>query len=321
MDGFKKQLIETQNFYGEVLLFDQAEICAILLSGSLDSHIVQQLRDKISALENGKQYNYIVDLDGVTFISSTGLGFLMYLLKNRLEFVILSQPNLAVMKPFNLLGIKERFRYYQTIEDLAKQPEVPKEVLPPFWVAKDDVTAGYQRKKWVNILRGYLAEEELASEIEYMSAYLNAAEHQDTITLPADEKYASMLYIFLGRVFGRAKVYSGEPIDEGTIELVAKELMTNAVKHGYGRKPGGMVEAGYTVDLTKVEISFTDHGRGYLPSPAKENGMPPMGMDLLRKIFDQLSISPAPQTKAGGLVLGPGTTVRMVKYLKPKASP
>jgi anti-sigma regulatory factor (Ser/Thr protein kinase) len=151
-----------------------------------------------------------------------------------------------------------------------------------------------------------------------MTSLIHAAEHQDAISLPAEEMYASMLYMFLDRAFGRVSEYSGEPVDGATIELIAKELMTNAVTHGYGRQPGGMVEASYAADREKIEIRFADHGQGYSPAVPADDGVPSVGLELLRKIFDELTISEAPGEKAEGLVLGKGTMVRMVKYLKPR---
>jgi anti-sigma regulatory factor (Ser/Thr protein kinase) len=178
-----------------------------------------------------------------------------------------------------------------------------------------------QQKQWVNILRNYLAEEELAREIQRMSSYVEAAERQDAIILPAEEKYASVLYKYLDRVFGRVNEYSGEPIDEPAIELIAKELMTNAAKHGYGYQPGGMVEVSYTADRAKIEIRFTDRGKGYAPAAPADDDLPSAGVELLRKLFDELTISEAPRGKAKGLVLGKGTMLRMVKYLKPRTRP
>ncbi len=321
MSDWEKHVVETLNFNATVLVFDQSDLCAILLSGSMDTHVVAMLREKVNAATIGKRYNYIVDLDGLTYISSTGLGFLMYLLKHQREFVYLSHPKLAVLKPFNLLGIRTMFRYYQTVGDLEKQPEVPAEILSPFWVEKEEVAAARQRKKWVNILRDYLVDGELTREIQLMSAYLGAAEDGDSITLPAEEKYASVLYKFLDRAFDNVNEYSGEPIDEAAIELMAKELMANAVKHGYGGQPGGMVTARYAADRVRIEITFSDHGKGYSPAAASDDAQPAAGLQLLRKIFDELTVGEAQHQAAEGLVLGKGTTVRMVKYLKPRSRP
>jgi anti-anti-sigma factor len=319
MENMGKHVVEMANLNGTILWFEQADLCAILLGGSMDTHVVAALRERVSAITDRKRCNYVVDLDGVSYISSTGLGFLMSLLKQQREFVYLSNPRPAVLKPFNLFDIKNLFRYYQSIDDLEKQPGLPGDVCSSIREQKEALRALGPHKRGLEILADYLDNENELLEIQRMTPYIHSAEHQDSIMLPAEEKYASVLYMFLDRVLGRSNKYSGEPIDEATIELIAKELMTNAVKHGYSHQPGGMVEVGYVADQARIEISFTDHGRGYAPADRGEDRLPSAGLLLLRKIFDELTIGEAPRGKAEGLVLGPGTTVRMVKYLKANA--
>ena len=321
MENMDKRAVETPSFHGTVLVFDRLDLCAILLSGSMDTHVAAQLREKVSAATAGKRYNFVADLDGVTYISSSGLGFLMYLLKNKREFVYLSNPRPAVMKPFNLFDIKSLFRYYQSVDDLGNQPGLPSEILSSLREQKNALRAMGPHKRGLEILADYLDNEEELHEVQRITPLIHAAEGGDAITLPAQEKYASVLYVFLARAFGRVNEYSGEPIDEPAIELIARELMTNAIKHGYGHQPGGMVEASYKADRAKIEISFTDHGTGYSPAARADDALPSAGLELLRKIFDELTISEAPKTKAEGLVLGTGTMVRMVKYFKPNAEP
>jgi len=312
-------IIDTQNFHAAVMVFDQAELCAILLSGSMDTHVVPQLQDRVTAVAAGQRYNFIVDLDEVSYISSTGLGFLMFLQKRQRDFVYLSNPRPAVMKPFNLFDIKSLFRYFQLVEDLCGQAGISDAVLAAVREQKGAMRALQPRKRGLEILADYLDNEKELYEVRRMTPYIHAAEHKDAITLPAEEKYASVLYMFLDRVLGRSNTYRGEPLDEGTIELIAKELMTNAVKHGYGHQPGGLVEVGYVTGPARIEISFTDRGRGYAPGARPEDGLPSAGLVLLRKLFDELTISEAPPGGAEGLVLGKGTMVRMVKYLKADA--
>ncbi|GEM_PF-1095616 len=314
-----KLVVETPSFTGKILVFDELDTCVILLSGSLEPHTVSNLREKVNSATIGKKYNFVVDMDGVTYISSTGLGFLMYLVKNRKEFVCLSKPGPAVLKPFDLLGIQHLFRYYHSIDDLEKQPGMPADVLSPLWVEKKVLTASLQQKQWVKILKDHLAARELTREIQSMSPYLEAAEHQDVLVLPADEKYASVLYKFLDRALGRAVEKGGQPLDATTMEIVAKELMANSVKHGYGYQTGGMVEASFRVDDSRLEITFADHGRGYAPSPPSDDALPSAGVEMLRKVFDELAIGEPSQKLSDGLVLGRGTMVRMVRRLKPRA--
>ena len=315
---FKKSVVEEPNFSATILVFDRADLCAILLSGSLDTHVVPRLREAAKAATAGKKCNYVVDLDGVTYISSTGLGFLMYLLKQQREFVFLSNPRPAVLKPFNLFDIKSLFRYYQTVADLGTQPGLTDEVISAIRGQKGSLRATGPHKRGLATLAEYLENEE---EVQRMAPYIHGAGQQGRITLPAEEKYAGVLYLFLEKAFGQAGELLGEPIDEAAIELISKELMTNAAKHGYGHQKGGMVEVGYAVDTAKIEVSFADRGRGYSPGAPAEDGLPSAGLAMLRGIFDELTIAPGPEGRSEGLVLGGGTTVRMVKRVKPKAGP
>jgi anti-anti-sigma factor len=319
MEQMNKLVVETPSFTGKVLVFASLHTCVIILSGSVESHVVPQLRDKVRAATSGSKHDYVVDMDEVTYISSNGLGFLMYLAKNRRDFVLLSKPGPAVLKPLDLLGIQHLFRYYQSMEDLEKQPGVPAEVLSPLWMEKKVLAASLHQKQWVKILKDHLAAKELTREIQGMSSYLEAADRQDSIVLPADEKYASVLYKFLDRAFGQAAEHGGNTVDAPTIEIIARELMANAVKHGYGFKSGGKVEVGFSLDRSALEITFTDHGRGYSPDSPDDDTLPPAGLEMLRGFFDILDIGHAPQKLADGLVLGKGTTVRMVKRLEPGA--
>ncbi|MRR08818.1 STAS domain-containing protein [bacterium] len=315
MEHREKHVVETLNFNGTLLAFDRIGLCAILLSGSMDTHVVAQLREKTDAVIAGRRFNFVVDLDGVSYVSSTGLGFLMNLLRRKRDYVFLSNPRPAVLKPFNLFDVTNLFSYYRSVDDLVRQPGVPAEVVADIRSQKESVRALGPHKRGLEILADYLENEEELHEIQRMTPYIHAAEQQDRITLPAEEKYASVLYMFLERAFSRAGECAGEPIDDQTVELVAKELMTNAVKHGYHHRHGGMVRASYATDPAKIVITFTDHGTGYAPAAPDDDGLPAAGLQLLRRLFDELTIGEADAAAAEGLVLGKGTTVRLVKHL------
>jgi len=319
MKEFDKIILETPNFNAKILVFDTVNLCAIMLSGSMESHQASQLREKVNASTIGKKYNYLVDMDGLTAISSNGLGFLMYLSKNKRDFVYLSRLNPAVSKPFDLLGINNLFLYYRSLEDLEKQPGFPQSVLAALWMEKRVLSAAIHQKQWVKILKEHLASRELTKEIQSLSAYLEAAEKQNPVALPAEEKFASVLYKFLERAFTQFEEHGGANLEAASLELIAKELMANAIKHGYDYQSGGQIEVGYQIEDGRMEITFTDHGRGYSPQPNGNDSLPSAGLELLRRIFDDIEISTPPQKLSEGLVLGPGTMMRLVK--KSKAAP
>ncbi len=313
MPDFNKQTLETSNFTAKIIVFDSLDLCAVFLSGQMESHLASQLREKVYSTTIGKRYNYLVDLEGLTSISSNGLGFLMYLAKNKRDFVYISRPHSAIIQPFNLLGIGHLFLYYHSLEDLERQHGFPQAALSVLWMEKKVLSATLHQKQWVKILKEHLASRELTKEIQSLSAYLEAAEKQNPITMPADDKFTSILYRFLERAFAEYEEAGGQNLEAATLELIAKELMANAVKHGYNYQSGGQIEAGYRIENGHLEITFTDHGRGYNPRPNGDDSLPSAGLEMLRKIFDRLEISVPPQRLAEGLVLGPGTLVRMIK--------
>jgi hypothetical protein len=56
-------------------------------------------------------------------------------------------------------------------------------------------------KRWVKILKDYLAHDEVLEEIKRLSPYISQANEADAISLPSQAKYICILYMFLDRVF------------------------------------------------------------------------------------------------------------------------
>lgn len=263
-------------------------------------------------------FNFIIDLTHVNYISSTGLGFLMYLSKYKSAFVFLSFPPEKIQKPFKLLELDEYFQFYSNLDELRVRIHVPEELLRALKEETAIVDVQY-KMRWMNILRGYVSShEELMKEIDRMRPYLHDAESNDMLTLPTEEKYACVLYRFLDRIFRQEATISSEEIDDALVELITKELITNAIKHGYNDRKDGIIEAHYRIDEEKLTVSFIDYGRGFSSPEPRHDLFPSAGLKLLDRLFDEVSIRRAPRKRVSGAVLGKGTQVTMIKYLKPR---
>jgi anti-sigma regulatory factor (Ser/Thr protein kinase) len=205
--------------------------------------------------------------------------------------------------------------FYRTFEELRNNAAIPDIIVQVLQKRKERSGRAEYRKRWVKILRDYLAHMEVVKEIQNMGPYIQQAEYQNSIAVPSEEKYACILYKFLDRIFNRVLQVNGDEFDDWTIELIAKELMTNAVKHGYSYRKNGVVEASYTLYNGTIEINVIDYGKGFTPSVNSRQSLPSAGLKILRKIFDEIIITSAPQKNIQGLVLGKGTMVKMKKYL------
>jgi anti-anti-sigma factor len=297
---------------------DDTRFGVFIFGGSMDTHPILEFQEKIKYDVLIASYNFIIDVRRVTYISSSGLGFLMYMLKYKRETVFLSQPPEVILKPFNLLGIGEFFKFYRDFDELAQIAALPKEFCDSLKNEVKSFSDVQYKDAWVKVLKDYLALEEVSKEMEKMASYIKHADTANSITLPSEEKYACILYKFLDRVLNREVNLGPNSIDAVTVELVAKELMENAVQHGYDFHSGGVVESDFKVDGNKLEISVIDYGRGFSAGGTSKSTLPPTGLQLIRKIFDEVLITDAPRKRVHGLILGKGTHVKMIKYLRPK---
>jgi anti-anti-sigma factor len=314
----KSDSIEFPAFHCRYLLDEENRIAVIIFSGSLDKEPVLKIKKHLQDYVITRRFSFIVDLTYVNYISSTGLGFLMYLSKYKEQFAFLSFPPEEIQKPFKLMELDEYFQFYSNPDELKTRAQVPAELVR----ALKDETAMmdiHYKMRWMNILRGYVSShDDLMKEIDHMRPYLHDAENEEVLTLPSEEKYSCVLYRFLDRIFRQEANISNEEIDETLVELIAKELITNAVKHGYGNRKDGIIEANYTLDNEKLIFNLIDYGKGFSSPQPRHDLFPSAGLRLLDKLFDEVVIRRPQRKRVQGLVLGKGTQVSMTKYLKPR---
>ncbi len=312
----QKEKIETVNFYARLLYDEKQSIFIIILSGSLDKEPILQLQEQVKNIIATRKYSFVVDLSHVTYISSTGLGFLMYLMKYRKDFVFLSSPPESILKAFKLLDTDDLFMFYYTLDELKSRTEISDETIQLIEDEIHTVKEITYKKRWVKILReNYPTYWETLKEVEKLTPYIQQAEQGEEISLPSEQIYTCVLYKFLERVIYRIAKIDREEVDDMLVELISKELMSNAIKHGYENRKEGIIEANYSKDDKKLEINFIDYGKGFGSAEEPHDAIPATGLALLRKIFDNVAISEAPKKKIQGLVLGKGTMVKLTKLL------
>lgn len=311
----RREEFEYTNAFVRFVFDDAAKLCVIVFTGSMDTESILNLKERTQDIIRKREYDYVVDLSHVMYIGSTGLGYLTFLAKYRKNFLFLSDPPEEIRKPFELLEMEDIFRFYQEPLDLLKEELVPKSIVTRLVQEIDQIRDIQYHKRWVKILRDYLSHDEVIKEIKRLTPFIKEANESQKISLPSEVKYTCILYKFLDRAFNNVAKIDRDMVDDATLELIAKELMTNAVRHGYNYRKDGVVQASYELGEAKIEIKVIDYGKGFLERK-EEQELPRTGLELLKKIFDEVTIGEAPREKVKGKVLGKGTMVKMVKHLK-----
>jgi anti-sigma B factor antagonist len=97
----------------------------LAVAGEVDVYTAPALRDRIAELLDGGQRKLVIDLGGVEFLDSTGLGVLVAGLNRAKEVggvLSLVCPQERVLKLFRITGLDEVFTVHSTVDDALAGP-------------------------------------------------------------------------------------------------------------------------------------------------------------------------------------------------------
>ncbi len=90
------------------------------VGGEVDVYTAPKLREKLIELVSDGSYHLVVDLEGVDFLDSTGLGVLVGGLKRLRshdgELVLVCTKN-RILKVFEITGLTKVFSIYDSVDD------------------------------------------------------------------------------------------------------------------------------------------------------------------------------------------------------------
>jgi anti-sigma B factor antagonist len=94
----------------------------IAVSGEIDVYTAPKLRERLIGLVEAGSYQLIVDMEGVEFLDSTGLGVLVGGLKRvRLKegslCIVANQDK--ILKIFDITGLNKIFSIYPSVDEAA----------------------------------------------------------------------------------------------------------------------------------------------------------------------------------------------------------
>jgi len=99
---------------------DRGDLTIVVVEGEVDVYTAAVLREKLIDVIDADHADVIVDLTGVGFLDSTGLGVLVGALKKirgfggRLQLVIDQEK---VMKVFRITALTQVFTIHESLED------------------------------------------------------------------------------------------------------------------------------------------------------------------------------------------------------------
>lgn len=95
-------------------------VARVKIDGYLDSSTFPRLREHLDQLIQDQQYNCLLDLSDLDYISSAGLGVLMQMLRqvreNNGDLKIINMSE-KIERVFNLLGFSRLMRVYESEEE------------------------------------------------------------------------------------------------------------------------------------------------------------------------------------------------------------
>ena len=100
----------------------------IAVGGEIDVYTAPKLREKLISLVEAGSYQLIVDMEGVEFLDSTGLGVLVGGLKRVRAhdgWIDLVCRQSRILRIFRITGLNKVFSIYDTVPEAIAAHEVP----------------------------------------------------------------------------------------------------------------------------------------------------------------------------------------------------
>jgi anti-sigma B factor antagonist len=101
---------------------ERGDVTIVSIKGEVDLYTAPTLKEQIADLVAGGKTNLAVDLGGVEFMDSTGLGVLIGGLKRCKEVgggLALVAPREPVVKVLSITGLDKVFSIHETVEQAA----------------------------------------------------------------------------------------------------------------------------------------------------------------------------------------------------------
>jgi anti-sigma B factor antagonist len=98
----------------------EANVCVMTLTGEVDVYTAPRLKERLAEEVDGGCEHIVVDLAGVEFMDSSGLGALvsgLRRIKERDGTIRLASARDAIVKVFRITGLDKVFPMFEQVDD------------------------------------------------------------------------------------------------------------------------------------------------------------------------------------------------------------
>lgn len=309
----------------------------VLMGGNLDTeaadNFFQYLKAKVFRDEDTKKHDFVIDMEKVDFVSSTGIGVLLafsehknksvkLICRNKLKNILDRHLGGATKAFFEL---KNSLSAVLTDKDLYGRDMYSQTTARLLKVNKADLAQPTEyRRKELSIIEMAVGKDYVRKEVERMESYLKEAVFSDHLNIKSHKKYALPHYLFLEKALKGVGVFPSM-LDYESVKFISLELVENSYEHGYNRDGNRLI----TVDFGTSEkggeffIRHTDYGKGFMKKG--KSIIRGKGLSTIKNMFEDLggtlsiekAVPPDEKTKTfikntfPRLVLGKGTSITL----------
>ena len=313
------------------------ETAVIRTVGQLDGATVAGFKESMEEVLENPYKGLIMDLEQLTYVNSSGLGYMMELhnnLESRGGLMVLLNLQPKIRKVFDMIGFSAVLRIVQDqaeaeaqISDQVQKGEAPKNnpVQFPMMVS----CSGCHNHFLVSrpgptrcLMCREIFHVEPSGRVFSLVAHSGAAKTDGasvhgTVEISSEITFLKHMREFCVR-FCQDNGFDGSSLED--IELALDEAATNVIEHAYNFDPRYLVKLSIDVNDDRAVFYLIDNGKTFdstkvaladVKTHAKLRRVSGLGRFLMRTLMDEVDFKSIP---------GVSNTLRMVKY-KPGMKP
>ncbi len=259
----------------ELIIHQREDISYVSLAGRLDATGVEELEQSFTEATTGRGLPTVVDMSGITFMSSLGIGFLFANTKKLKK----AKCKLVLLNPTGM------------VETVLKTSKMDK-VMPLFY----DLSEAVKAVGGDPAIGAEAASAESASTETEQTTDAPSADTPDNILKLSIKNDMSELEALYARVNEFLAKHEVQYRSGYAVNLAIEELVVNVIRYAYVDDDDHTIEIGVGIIDEQIIVQIRDNGRPFDPREAPEHDIDAddleiggLGLILVIDIVDALT--------------------------------